>query len=160
MFREASWFIGPGHASDALRLEVRIEPFDSVMFGRVLAPASLLNDAVQVPRPGNRSPLLVQGLAASWPWARGRLRFKIVRDSAVQDAEEIPKYVQGDRRSSIKPATCWRSSVGSCRRNGLLCLSLLTLIDVYPFADRTAIAQSSCAGLPRRRPRPTLFASG
>jgi len=95
VYREASWFIGPGHANEALRLEVRIEPFDSVMFGGVLAPAAFLSDAVHVPRPGDRSPLLVQGLAASWPWARGRVRFKIVRDSAV---EEIPKYVQVDTR--------------------------------------------------------------
>lgn len=98
VYREASWFIGPGHASDALRLEVRIEPFDSVMFGRVLAPAAWLNDAVQAPRPGNKSPLLVQSLAASWPWERGRVRFKIVRDSALVDEQEIPKYVQVDTR--------------------------------------------------------------
>ena len=97
VYREASWYIGPGHASDALQLEVRIEPFDSVMFGRVLAPAGWLNDAVQVPRPGNRLPLLVKGLSASWPWERGRVRFRIVRDSAMQD-EEIPQYVQVDTR--------------------------------------------------------------
>ena len=95
VYREASWFIGPGHRNDALRLELRIEPYDSVMFGRVLAPATLLNDAVQLPRPASRTPLLVQGLAASWPWERGRLRFKIVRDSAV---EETPEYVQVDTR--------------------------------------------------------------
>jgi hypothetical protein len=97
VYREASWYIGPGHASDVLQLEVRIEPFDSVMFGRVLAPAGWLNDAVQVPRPGNRSPMLVKGLSASWPGQRGRLRFRIVRDSAMQD-EEIPQYVQVDTR--------------------------------------------------------------
>ena len=95
VYREASWYVGPGHRNDALRLEVRIEPYDSVMFGRVLAPATLLNDAVQLPRPASRSPLLVQSLAASWPWERGRLRFKIVRDSAV---EETPEYVQVDTR--------------------------------------------------------------
>jgi hypothetical protein len=95
VYREASWYVGPGHRNDALRLEVRIEPYDSVMFGRVLAPATLLNDAVQLPRPASRTPLLVQGLAASWPWQRGRLRFKIVRDSAV---EETPEYVQVDTR--------------------------------------------------------------
>ena len=95
VYREASWYVGPGHGHDALRLEVRIEPFDSVMFGRVLAPGTLLNDAVQVPTPSSRTPLLVQGLAASWPWQRGRLRFKIVRDSAV---EETPEYVQVDTR--------------------------------------------------------------
>ena len=60
VYREASWYIGPGHANDALRLEVRIEPFDSVMFGRVLAPADWLNDAVQRPAPGIRAPMLVQ----------------------------------------------------------------------------------------------------
>ena len=98
VYREASWFIGPGHANDTLRLQVRIEPFDSVMFGRVLAPAAWLNDAVQAPRPGNRSPLLVQGLAASWPWERGRVRFRIVRDSALVEEQEIPKYVQVDIR--------------------------------------------------------------
>jgi len=98
VYREASWFIGPGHANDALRLEVRIEPFDSVMFGRVLAPAAWLNDAVKAPRPGNRSPLLVQSLAASWPWERGRVRFRIVRDSALVEEQEIPKYVQVDIR--------------------------------------------------------------
>ena len=95
VYREASWYVGPGHRNDALRLELRIEPYDSVMFGRVLAPATLLNDAVQLPRPASRTPLLVQSLAASWPWARGRLRFKIVRDSAV---EETPEYVQVDTR--------------------------------------------------------------
>jgi len=95
VYREASWYVGPGHGGDALRLEVRIEPYDSVMFGHVLAPATLLNDAVQVPLPSSRAPLLVQGLAASWPWERGRLRFKIVRDSAV---EETPQYVQVDTR--------------------------------------------------------------
>ncbi len=95
VYREASWFIGPGHRNSSLRLELRIEPYDSVMFGRVLAPATLLNDAVQLPRPASRAPLLVQGLSASWPWARGRLRFKIVRDSAV---EETPEYVQVDTR--------------------------------------------------------------
>jgi hypothetical protein len=95
VYREASWYVGPGHRSDALRLEVRIEPYDSVMFGRVLAPATLLNDAVQLPRPASRTPLLVQSLAASWPWERGRLRFKIVRDSTV---EETPEYVQVDTR--------------------------------------------------------------
>lgn len=98
VYREASWFIGPGHANDTLRLQVRIEPFDSVMFGRVLAPAAWLNDAVQPPRPGNRSPLLVQGLAASWPWERGRVRFRIVRDSALVEEQEIPKHVQVDIR--------------------------------------------------------------
>ncbi len=95
VYRETSWYVGPGHRNDALRLEVRIEPYDSVMFGRVLAPATLLNDAVQLPRPASRSPLLVQSLAASWPWERGRLRFKIVRDSTV---EETPEYVQVDTR--------------------------------------------------------------
>ena len=95
VYREARWFVGLGHRNDALRLEVRIEPYDSVMFGRVLAPATLLNDAVQLPRPGSRTPLLVQSLAASWPWDRGRLRFKIVRDSTV---EETPEYVQVDTR--------------------------------------------------------------
>jgi hypothetical protein len=95
VYRETSWYVGLGHRNDALRLEVRIEPYDSVMFGRVLAPATLLNDAVQLPRPGTRTPLLIQGLAASWPWDRGRLRFKIVRDSAV---EETPEYVQVDTR--------------------------------------------------------------
>ena len=97
VYREASWYIGPGHGHDALRLEVRIEPFDSVMFGRVLAPAAWLNDAVQPPRPSDRSPLVVQGLAASWPWARGRVRFRIMRDSALE-VEELPKYVQIDTR--------------------------------------------------------------
>ena len=95
VYREASWYVGLGHRNDVLRLEVRIEPYDSVMFGRVLAPATLLNDAVQLPRPASRTPLLVQSLAASWPWERGRLRFKIVRDSAV---EETPEYVQVDTR--------------------------------------------------------------
>ena len=95
VYRETSWYVGPGHRNDALRLEVRIEPYDSVMFGRVLAPATLLNDAVQLPRPGTRTPLVVQSLAASWPWERGRLRFKIVRDSTV---EETPPYVQVDTR--------------------------------------------------------------
>ena len=50
VYREASWYIGPGHANDALKLEVRIEPFDSVMISRVLAPADWLDDAVQRPR--------------------------------------------------------------------------------------------------------------
>ncbi len=95
VYREASWFVGLGHGHDALRLEVRIEPFASVMFGRVLAPATLLDDAVQLPHPGRREPLLVHSLASSWPWQRGRLRFKIARDSAV---EETAPYVQIDTR--------------------------------------------------------------
>ena len=45
--------------------------------------------------------------------------------------------------SLIKPALCWRSSAGVCRRGGLLCLSLLVLITVHPFADATVAAQSS-----------------
>jgi hypothetical protein len=98
VYREASWYIGQGHAHDALNLEVRIEPFDSVMISQVLAPAVWRNDAVQRPKLGDRKPLVIQGLAASWPWERGRVRFKIVRDSALQDAEEIPKYVQVDTR--------------------------------------------------------------
>jgi len=93
--REVDWWVAPGHRNDLLRLEVRVEPYDFVMFGKIQAPANLLNDAVHVPRPGTREPLVVQGLTASWPWQRDRLRFKIVRDSAV---EETPPYVQVDVR--------------------------------------------------------------
>ena len=52
--------------------------------------------------------------------------------------------------SLIKPATCWRSSAGVCRRGGLLCLSLLILISVHPFAvTRDCAARSRpCAGSP------------
>ena len=49
MYPEASWYIGRGHADDGLKLELRIEPFDSVMISQVLAPADWLNDAVQRP---------------------------------------------------------------------------------------------------------------
>ena len=98
VYREASWYIGRGHADETLKLEVRIEPFESVLISQVLAPAGWLNDAVQRPPLGIRKPLVVQGLAASWPWERGRVRFRIARGSTVVDDEEIPKYVQIDTR--------------------------------------------------------------
>ena len=84
---------------------------------------------------------MVQRLAASWPWERGRLRFRIARGSTLVDKEEIPKYVQIDTRIVDQDGKVWRSAVGNSRRRGLLCLSLLILI-VHPFSGDAA-AQSS-----------------
>jgi hypothetical protein len=95
-YREVAWYVGAGSASDPLRLELRLEPFDSVWIGGVQVQNVDPGD-VRPYDPNAQEPFVISRITGQSSGSRGRLRFHVSSDSSVP-VQEKPTHVQVDIR--------------------------------------------------------------